>query len=129
MTLRPDFSPEMLRGFLYARALARDGFDRRPVHARADLAAELMDLTGLPYSTIRAAFAGRLTDASARAAIWAALGHFPADHEILLTGEGSQLTAERRKGDCPPAAFGRPTGAPGGEAAVAAREAMENADG
>ncbi len=87
---QPDYSPAMLRGFLYARAIARDGFDGRPVHARSDLVAELMEQSGLPYSAVRAAFAGRLTDAAQRARLWAALGHHPCDHGIVLDDEGGQ---------------------------------------
>lgn len=86
----PDFSPDMLRGFLFARAIARDGFDGRPHHARADLAAELTALSGLPYSAVRAAFAGRLRDAAQRARLWAVLGHHPCDHGIVLDDEGGQ---------------------------------------
>ncbi|MCG6115077.1 MAG: hypothetical protein MEQ84_07745 [Mesorhizobium sp.] len=84
----PEFTAEMLRGFLFARAMARDGFDMRT--KRAALIDELIDLTGLPHSTIRAAFAGRLQDGAARAQIWAVLGHFPADHGIILTDDGGQ---------------------------------------
>lgn len=71
-----DYRPRMLRVFLYARALARDGFRLRKAH-RDDLCAELAARTGLPFSTVRAAFAGRCPDDAARAAIWAALGHAP----------------------------------------------------
>lgn len=90
MPPRPEFSPAMLRGFLFARAIARDGFDGRPVHARADLAAELMQLSRLPYSAVRDAFAGRLCDAAQRARLWAVLGHHPCDHGIVLDDEGGQ---------------------------------------
>lgn len=72
----PDYRARMLRLFLYARAFARDGQACKPGHCH-DLAAEIMDLTGLPYSTVRDAFAGRCPDDAARAAIWAALGHAP----------------------------------------------------
>jgi hypothetical protein len=85
----PDFSPAMLKTFLYARAVARDGFaqsEAGQVAARRAVADELADRTGLPWSTIRAAFAGQLREAGARAAIWAALGHFPSDHGIVLDG-------------------------------------------
>ncbi len=85
---QPDFSPAMLRGFLYARAIAREGFDGK--NACRDLMAELMQQSGLPYSAVRAAFAGRLTDAVQRARLWAALGHHPCDHGIVLDDEGGQ---------------------------------------
>lgn len=78
----------MLRGFLFARAMARDGFDMKA--KRAALVDELIDLTGLPHSTIRDAFSGRLRDGAARAQIWAVLGHFPCDHGIVLTDDGKQ---------------------------------------
>lgn len=87
---RPEFSPAMLRGFLFARAITRDGFEGRPVHARSDLAGELMAQTGLAWSDIRAAFSGQLHDAGKRARLWAVLGHFPSDHGIILTDEGGQ---------------------------------------
>lgn len=92
----PEFSAEMLRGFLFARAMARDGFDMKA--KRAALVDELIDLTGLPHSTIRDAFSGRLRDGAARAQIWAVLGHFPCDHGIVLTDDGKQAaaTASRR---------------------------------
>lgn len=92
----PEFSAEMLRGFLFARAMARDGFDMKA--RRAALVDELIDLTGLPHSTISAAFAGRLRDGAARAQIWAVLGHFPADHGIVLTDDGGQSSASRAIG-------------------------------
>ena len=75
MNARPDFSPEMLRGFLYARAVARDSFARNPRLARAELVAVLMQASGLPFSVVRAAFIGRPIDDAQRAALWAALGH------------------------------------------------------
>lgn len=84
---RPDFSPQMLRFFLYARAMARDGFEPTPkgqLAARHDLAGEIMDRSGLAWSDVAAAFAGRLEDPGKRAAIWAVLGHFPADFGIVL---------------------------------------------
>lgn len=84
MTQRPDFSPKMLRAFLFARQVTREGFEGRPVLARRDLVAELMTLTGLPESVLKDAFAGRLRDAGNRAAVWAALGHFPCDHGIVF---------------------------------------------
>lgn len=78
--MKPDFSPAMLKAFLHARAIAREEFARdeaEQVAARKKLADELVTLTGLPLSMVRTAFAGRLTDAGARAAIWAVLDHFP----------------------------------------------------
>ena len=90
MNARPDFSPAMLRTFLFARQVTRDGFEGRPILARRDLVAELMAHSGLPESDVRKAFAGKLKDGAARAAIWAALGHFPCDSRIVLTDDGGQ---------------------------------------
>lgn len=84
----PLFSREMLRGFLYARALTVEGFEGRVMAAR--LKRELRKATGLPDSTLEAAFAGRLTDPASRAAIWAVLGHFPGARGITLTDDGGQ---------------------------------------
>jgi hypothetical protein len=87
---RPDFSPEMLRFFLFARAMAREGFDDTPkgrLAARHDVADEIMDQSGLAWSDINAAFMGRLEDPGKRAAIWAVLGHFPVDHGVILTSQ------------------------------------------
>lgn len=73
---RPDFSAEMLATFLYARAMARDGFSGRSRRECQDeFARELMGETGLPWSIIRRAFAGRLHDGDQRALLWQALGH------------------------------------------------------
>ncbi|MFN4098175.1 MAG: hypothetical protein ACK4GT_00225 [Pararhodobacter sp.] len=98
---RPEFSAEMLRGFLFARAMARDGFDVKA--KRAALVDELIDLTGLPHSTIRDAFSGRLRDGAARAQIWAVLGHFPCDHGIVLTDDGKQTSSASRAEGAEPA--------------------------
>lgn len=89
MKPQPEFSPSMLRSFLYARALTREGFCRHQA-AQRDLAGELMRLSGLALSDIRAAFAGRLTDAAKRARLWAVLGHFPADYGVTLDDDGGQ---------------------------------------
>jgi hypothetical protein len=88
--MKPDFSPAMLKSFLYARAMARDGFGRDEfgqVCARRTVMDEMVEQTGLPLSMVRAAFAGQLKDAGSRAAIWAALGHFPADYGIVLDAQ------------------------------------------
>lgn len=94
MPLAPDFSPRMLRTFLYARQFTREGFENRPILARRDLAAELVRHSGLPESAVRDAFRGRLKDAGQRAALWAALGHFPADHGLVLDDRGGQAGHE-----------------------------------
>lgn len=86
--MKPDFSPAMLKAFLYARAVAREEFARteaEQIAARKRLADELVKVTGLPLSMVRAGMSGRLTDPSARAAIWAVLGHHPCDFGIVLS--------------------------------------------
>ena len=108
MNARPEFSRQMLRFFLYARAIALDGFaqtEAGQIAARRALTDRLIEQTGLPDSMIRAAFAGQLVDASARAAIWSVLGHFPADrgYDLLTDRSGRrdaiEVSAEGRKPD------------------------------
>lgn len=89
----PDFSPAMLKAFLHACAMAREGFEPTPkgrVAARHDLAGEIMDKAGVGWSDVNDAFAGRLSDPGKRAAIWAVLGHFPSDFGIVLGAEPAQ---------------------------------------
>lgn len=86
--MRPEFSRQMLRGFLFARSLTIDGFEGKAMVRR--MQRDIEKVTGLPASTVEAAFDGRLTDGGARAAIWAVLGHFPSDHGIILTDDGGQ---------------------------------------
>lgn len=90
VTSRPDFSPATLKLFLNARVIAREEFAARPQKARHAVADELMPASGLPWSDIVAAFAGRLPEADKRARLWAALGHFPADFGIVLDDSGGQ---------------------------------------
>lgn len=88
MKPQPDFSPAMLKAFLHARAIAREGFEPTPkgrLAARHDLAGEIMDKAGVGWSDVSDAFAGRLFDPGKRAAIWAVLGHFPSDFGIVLS--------------------------------------------
>lgn len=90
---RPDFSPDMLRFFLFARSIARDGFEPTiagRTAARADLMQEIMAQSGLAWSDVKSAFAGTLDDPGKRAAIWAVLGHFPVDHGIVLTAHATE---------------------------------------
>lgn len=88
----PDFSPTMLRTFLFARQLTRDGFAGHPIKAKRDLTAELVRLSGLPESAVLDAFRGKLKDAGQRAALWAALGYFPSDHGVVFDDRGGQST-------------------------------------
>lgn len=97
MKPQPDFSPAMLKAFLHARAIAREGFEPTPkgrLAARHDLAGEIMDVAGVGWSDVSDAFAGKLQDPGARAAIWAALGHFPSDFGIVL---GAERTSEEAR--------------------------------
>lgn len=89
---RPDFSARTLALFLQARLVARRDFDAD----KPPFDEELTEQTGLPHSDIRAAFAGRLADGTKRAAIWAMLGHFPADFGVVLTDDGGQVFAASR---------------------------------
>lgn len=94
---RPDYSARTLALFLQARQVARRDFDKD----RPPFDEELIDLTGLAHSDIRAAFAGRLVDGTKRAAIWAVLGHFPADAGIVLTDDGGQVSSASRAAGAP----------------------------
>lgn len=86
----PDFSPTMLRAFLFARQITREGFEGHPIRAKRDLTGELVRLSGLPESAVLDAFRGKLKDARQRAALWAALGYFPADFGIVFDDRGGQ---------------------------------------
>jgi hypothetical protein len=47
-------------------------------------------LAKLTHTQIDLAWMGRLNRAAPRAALWAVLGHFPADFGIVLTDDGGQ---------------------------------------
>lgn len=88
----PDFSPAMLRGFLQARVVIRAAERQIDAEiAEKQIARETADAAGEAVETVRQAMAGRLKRAGARAAIWAALGIFPADHGVMLTDNGGQM--------------------------------------
>lgn len=91
----PDYSPSMLALFLRARRLAREELHPR----KRPVADELVAVTGLPLSEIESAFAGRLKDAGKRAALWSALGHFPADFDIVFDEKGGQYALRQAPDD------------------------------
>ncbi len=88
---RPDYSPQMLAFFLRARAADMRGREdcSREIAARRERAA-LRRLTKLTVAQLDLAWMGRLNRAGPRAALWAVLGHFPADAGIVLTDDGGQ---------------------------------------
>lgn len=105
--MTPDFSPAMLRLFLHGRcrlahALAGKGGYGPAAKRERD---RLRRLAGITAAEMEFAWAGRLLDAGRRTRLWAVLGHFPADHGILLTHGGQtgvqtgvQITAEAAHG-------------------------------
>lgn len=82
----PDFSPAMLALFLRARAFACEEFSA----GKAQFAEHMVTVSGLAWSDVRSAFAGKLVDAGKRARLWAALGHIPADYNIVFDDAGGQ---------------------------------------
>lgn len=88
---RPDYSPQMLAFFLRARAAERRGCEgcSREIAARRERAA-MVRLAKLTAVQVDLAWMGRLNRAGPRAALWAVLGHFPADAGIVLTDDGGQ---------------------------------------
>ncbi|MGE0425286.1 MAG: hypothetical protein AB7O88_23710 [Reyranellaceae bacterium] len=94
---RPDFSPAMLRFFLAARfARARhdavaDGAGpsraRRTARAETDRLRRLARVTAVEMDMARAS---QLLSPEARARLWGALGHVPAEHGIVLTHGGQE---------------------------------------
>lgn len=85
--MTPDFSPAMLRGFLFARTVHLRGGGKA---SAARLLNPLRKAAGIDTYDMRAAIAGHLKKAEPRARLWAALGHFPADHGVVLTDDGGQ---------------------------------------
>ncbi|WP_420406928.1 hypothetical protein [Hoeflea sp.] len=84
----PEFSPAMLRLFLYARC-------RHGVASGIDLdikAAKrrLRRAAGVTAAAFETAWGGRLHKAAPRLKLWGALGCVPADHGVKLTDDGGQ---------------------------------------
>ncbi len=73
----------MLRFFLRARAFAAG-------ESAGIFYESVRRMAGLDRATFKCALRGTLRKAGPRAALWAVLGHFPADHGITLTDDGGQ---------------------------------------
>lgn len=88
MTARlPEYSPAMLRLMLEARAvLAADDHGV----SRSDYAREVAQLSGVHIRAVHFAMSGQLRKAEQRARLWAVLGHFPFDFNLVLTDDGGQ---------------------------------------
>jgi hypothetical protein len=87
----PEFSASMLRLFLHARVAFRvHDTGVTPARARAFVFSELARLSGLSKTRVALAYGGHLSSAASRAALWAALGHFPSDHGVILDDAGGQ---------------------------------------
>ncbi len=88
---RPDFSPAMLMLFLRARALHAMAPHRGATRREGVLASfrnKTRRSAGLTFAEFDMAWMGRLNGAVPRARLWAVLGHFPADHGLVLTDDG-----------------------------------------
>lgn len=90
---RPDFSPFMLAFFLRARAantyVSQPASVSFQTFARRERA-RWRKLAKLTLAEIDFAWLGRLNNGAKRARLWAVLGHFPADHGIVLDDCGGQ---------------------------------------
>lgn len=87
----PDFSPRMLMLFLRARAEFRvvdSGEPWRRTEIVRAFRAETRKLAGITNMQLHMAWMGQLAAPGPRAALWAVLGHFPAERGILLTHGG-----------------------------------------
>lgn len=92
MTARPDFSPDMLRFFLRARALVRADGKRGGgrVNALQAFKARMRREAGVTAAELDLAWMGRLQSPLPRARLWAVLGHHPVDHGLMLTHGGQE---------------------------------------
>lgn len=89
--MTPDYAPAILKAFLHARVVfGAVVFGSSEKSAWRSLRKELRTTTKLKAADLDAAYAGRLSLASARTKLWAALGVFPADFAVLLDDKGSQ---------------------------------------
>jgi hypothetical protein len=96
--MRPDFSPLMLALFLRVRAAHRAGLEgcSREVAARRTKA-EMRRVAKVTVNQVDLAWMGRLLSPAPRAAIWAALGHFPSLEDLAAaTPSPSRPRAEAR---------------------------------
>jgi hypothetical protein len=87
----PEFSPGMLRLFLYARSLhgVAIGIDLDVKAAKR----RLRKAAGVTSAAFDVAWGGRLNKAAPRLKLWGALGCVPADHGVKLTDDGGQCDA------------------------------------
>lgn len=89
----PDFSPRMLMLFLRARAefrVVESGEPWRRTETVKAARADLRRLAGVTNCEFHMAWMGRLLSPGPRAALWAVLGHFPADRGIRLNHGGQE---------------------------------------
>lgn len=89
---RPDFSAEMLGGFLKLRIAmtVRLGFPAPPKDAEIGAKAELRLKADVSPGDFSLALRGKLNDPVARARIWAAHWVDPSEFGIRLTDDGGQ---------------------------------------
>lgn len=93
MTVRPDFSPAMLRLFLRARAAHAVGGLTAPMRRVAALdrcKVKLRRSANVTRAEFDIAWTGRLYSPVPRARLWAVLGHHPGDFGIVLTESGQE---------------------------------------
>lgn len=89
--MTPDYSPAILKAFLHAHVIFNAQCEAATQKAAwRHLRKELRFATKLKASDLDDAYAGRLHRGVARAKLWAALGVFPADFEVLLDNSGNQ---------------------------------------
>lgn len=91
MSGRPDFSPEMLRFFLRARAehaVPANATKRQRLDAMRRFKATIRKQAGVTAGQFDLAWMGRLLMADTRVRLWAVLRHFPVDHGVMLNHGG-----------------------------------------
>lgn len=101
----PDFSPEMLKGFLRARVKVRfyeKAYPNHPLARKADQAkleraikGLLRKETGISATEFENAWQGRRVSADTRVRLWHALGVSPSRHGVELIGWNGQREVQR----------------------------------
>ena len=95
----PDYSPAMLRLFIEGRVvLERTHVTAAPSRKRAaeqTVYRRIGHASGLPAGHVAIAHRGLMNRAGKRAALWSALGVYPADTGTILTDDGGQIDAAR----------------------------------
>lgn len=89
--MRPDFSPAMLRLFLRARgelAMADAATKRQRAAALRAFKTSIRKQAGVTAGQFDLAWMGWLLTPETRVRLWAVLGHFPADHGVVLNHGG-----------------------------------------